>query len=473
MLAFMQLSPIMFVIGLILAFRRPPVHAAAGGAALALLLWFGGAATPFASPTLNAVLEDTLILFASTAAVIAPGLLFVILIERTGANRSLAQWMTNFGWPLSGQILFVVLGFAPMLESMTGFGVSMVATIPMLLTIVGRQTALRLALTGMCIMPWGTLGLATVIGATLAHLGAPQLGGETALTSAAVFVCAALIALYLSGERSVSVYGLAMTAGLVFALLLRAFSLTLGPEIAGVLAGASVAVAAMTWAHLRLNASASFPMAAWPYGVLLAAVLTLKALNLYGGMDLLWVLKGQQVSWKPLSSPGIALMMVNVLLVAKLGMNGLSEAFLARAKRPLLTILFFLLMSQILLKAGFLESVRSALAQLDPTSLAPLVAVLGSLSGYVTGSNVGGNAIVMPSLAIIDVDAVTRTTLAAIQNSAAGHAALGSLPIVALVASIAKADKTAEQDLIRFALGLVLLNTLLVAVAGYALMSFH
>jgi lactate permease len=166
-------------------------------------------------------------------------------------------------------------------------------------------------------------------------------------------------------------------------------------------------------------------------------------------------------------------LLVDLLLVAKLGKSGLSQAFLTRAKRPLLTILFFLLMSQVLLKAGFLQGVGSALAQLDPTSLAAVVAALGSLSGYVTGSNVGGNAIVMPSLAIIDVDTVTRTTLAAIQNSAAGHAALGSLPIVALIASIAKADKTAEQNLIRFALGMVLLNTVLVALAGFALMSFH
>ncbi|MFL1515601.1 L-lactate permease [Pseudomonas prosekii] len=473
MIMFMQLSPVLFVISLILAFRRPPVQAAAGGAGLALVLWLGGAAAPFASPTLSAVIEDTLILFASTAAVIAPGLLFVIFIERTGANRALAQWMTNFGWPLSAQIVFLVLGFAPMLESMTGFGVSMVATIPLLLTLVGRQTALRLALTGMCIMPWGTLGLATVIGAALAHIDAPALGGVTAFTSAPVFICAALIALYLSGQRSPLVYLFGLSSGIVFVLLLHFFSVWIGPEVAGVLSGGTLTLAGIAWVHWRLKSPVVFPLAAWPYATLLAAVLILKGLNLFAGLDLLWVLHGEQVSWKPLSSPGIALLVVDILLAAKLGFGGLNEEFIKRAKRPLLTILFFLLMSQVLLKAGFLTSIRDALAYLDTRSLGPLVAVLGSLSGYVTGSNVGGNAIVMPSLAILNVDGPVLLILSAIQNSAAGHAALGSLPIVALVASIAKADKHAEQSLIRFALGLVLLNTLLVALVGYALLSFQ
>ncbi|MDO5648785.1 L-lactate permease [Paracoccus sp. (in: a-proteobacteria)] len=167
MLALIQVSPILAVLSCLLILRRPPVQAALVGVVLTCALWLMGFGTPEASGIAQAALLDTLVLFASTAFVIAPGLAFVILIERLGINQRLADWVRDLGWSRAQQVAFIVLGLAPLLESMTGFGVSLIATVPLLLSLFPRPAALRMSLTGMAVMPWGTLGLATVIGGAL------------------------------------------------------------------------------------------------------------------------------------------------------------------------------------------------------------------------------------------------------------------------------------------------------------------
>lgn len=118
-------------------------------------------------------------------------------------------------------------------------------------------------------------------------------------------------------------------------------------------------------------------------------------------------------------------------------------------------------MSQLMAKAGFLGSLRTLLAQAHGWKLPALVALLGGIGGYLTGSNVGGNVLMMPALA-----GWGHTVLAAMLNSAGGHAALGSLPMLALLAGLSQLDKAEEQKLNRFALGVVAMNVLPVAAAG-------
>jgi len=77
---------------------------------------------------------------------------------------------------------------------------------------------------------------------------------------------------------------------------------------------------------------------------------------------------------------------------------------------------------------------------------------------------VGGNAIFMPAIALLPESA--RLLLAAVQNSSAGHAALGSISIVMLIVGLAKTQAKEEGELIRFGFALACLNTVLVALAA-------
>jgi lactate permease len=475
MLALFHLSPVLLVTAMLVVLRRPPVHAAIAGTLLVVVLWLAGAADAWHPGSMLAAAKDTAVLFASTAFVIVPGLAFVIYIERLGINLAVSQWVNSLGLRRGDQVVFIVLGLAPLLEAMTGFGVSLIATVPLLLSLFERRAALRIALAGMAIMPWGTLGLASVIGASLAHLDASALAATSALTSAPVFLALGAMSLFLAGVREWRQWRALGACWLLFVGVLYSASRWLGPEMAGVAAGLMTAAAVLSAGLWRLRRSDSergavhWPRKAWPYLVLVVCIVALKLLWTFTAWQDLWVVQGAQVSWKPLASPGLALLLLLVGLAFYTRDRtapdvSVPAALAARAKRPLLTILFFLAMSQMMVKAGFLAGLMQLLAGLSPSAATSLVALLGALSGYMTGSNVGGNAIFMPAIAMLPEP--SRLLLAAVQNSSAGHAALGSLSIVMLILGLAKTQGREESELVRFGFALVCLNTALVALGA-------
>lgn len=358
MLALFHLSPVLLVTAMLVVLRRPPVHAAVAGTLLVIVLWLAGAADAWRLSSMVAAAQDTAVLFASTAFVIVPGLLFVIFIERMGVNLALSQWVRSLGLGRGDQVVLIVLGLAPLLEAMTGFGVSLIATVPLLLSLFERRVALRIALAGMAIMPWGTLGLASVIGASLVHLDASMLASTSALTSAPVFFALSALALYLAGVRDSRGWGALGVFWLLFVGVLYSASRWLGPEVAGVAAGLVTAAAILSVGLWRLRRNDSergpvqWPRQAWPYLVLIVCIVGLKMLWAITSWQEHWVVQGAQVNWKPLASPGLALVMVLIVLGAH-ARNiqswtahdvNLPAALLARAKRPLLTIFFFLAM---------------------------------------------------------------------------------------------------------------------------------
>lgn len=468
-----QISPILLTFTLLLVFRRPPIQAAIAGSVLVGILWLMHYGGPVGNSFVFDVASDTGVLFLSTAAVIAPGLAFVILIERSGANKAMAAWIESLGWSKAEQVVFIVLGLAPLLESMTGFGVSMIATVPLLLALFSRQAALRIALSGMVIMPWGTLGLATIIGAALASVSPTALGQASALVSAPVFLLMGGVALWAAKIKQASAWILLALVWSMFIVILFGVSRILGPEIAGVCAGLSVLCLGLLLAR-RKGSISSWPRIAWPYLLLLGVIIAIKIILMMTGLNESFVVTGKTINWQPLASPGLALGLVLIaMLINKYGSTenqSLAHDWAYRSWKPLATIFFFLLMSQGLLKGGFLIGFQQSLGQLSSIGLAPVTAALAGLSGYLTGSNVGGNAIFMPTIAHLpDTKSIW---LMAIQNSGAGHGALGSLSILALITGLAKSDRQEEQRLIRFGFIVVCLNIILISITGGVLMSY-
>jgi lactate permease len=281
------------------------------------------------------------------------------------------------------------------------------------------------------------------------------------------------LALWLGGLRQISAWILLVVAWALFMAVLYATSGLLGPEMAGVSAGLTVLCVGLLSARRR-GPLRAWPSKAWPYWGLLLAIASIKLVLLVTDLGATIVVTGRAVSWQPLASPGLALAIVLVaILVRGRGTDiarNLGGDWVRRSWKPLATIFFFLLMSQALLKGGFLEGFQAGLAQLYSSTLGPVAAALAGLSGYLTGSNVGGNAIFMPTLAHLPV--AEAEWLAAIQNSGAGHGALGSLSILALITGLAKADRAEEQRLFRFGFAVVLTNTVLVAAMGSVLIAW-
>ena len=173
MTALIGLLPCAVVVIAVLAFRLSTLTAA--GLALttaAIAIWAGSVLIDSEWAQLERALVDALILQLLVGVVIYGGLMFVEVTRRGGTTSALYELIGGAGLNQTRSTILIAIGFGVMIESLTGYGVSMLVTVPLLLRVVTRAQAIILALVGMSLMPWGALSVSALLGAQLAGIPA-------------------------------------------------------------------------------------------------------------------------------------------------------------------------------------------------------------------------------------------------------------------------------------------------------------
>ena len=423
-------------------------------AALAVMHFDRHYALAFSAEDLRAVLILTL----SAALVIVPGQIFNALLQSAHVISAIGAKARAASGSRVKTASLIVFGAAPALESLTGFGVSLFFTVPLLLQLFPAGRALLLSLLGMNIMPWGTLGLSTLIGAQIAGLDFKQLSMMTAATSFAVFpVIGALVALVCRAdcrERFDFLYP--PLAGLMLACALLVSARYAAPELAGVFAGAATALI-LSAARLRALKFRMPQLAQWaqllaPYLTLVALVGASRIPPLHDALQRALRWEGGGIALPVLASPGVTLLISALLfcafstqLRARREMFQLFQLGITRSLRPVGGIFLFVLFAQLHRAGGLFAGIAERAADLQRAEIALAAPLLGMFGGFATGSNVGGNALFMPLQAEIGARFAQEPVFAALQNSASGHAVFLSLPIILLALSIAGDDARARQ----------------------------
>ena len=91
-------------------------------------------------------------------------------ISRGGGLGALGDAIETLSLAPPRVAILIAVGIGVMLESLTGYCVLMLVTVPLLLRITSRGRAFFLALVGMSPMSWGALSIATLLGAEIAGL---------------------------------------------------------------------------------------------------------------------------------------------------------------------------------------------------------------------------------------------------------------------------------------------------------------
>ena len=450
-----SVSPLLFVVILSAWLRRPASTAAwCGVGMVAVLMYSTSSLRPDATRLWEGLGAAGLITLQAIL-VIGPGLYLNALLGRAKAHAALVEWVGRIPMRPLHKRLVIIVGLAPALESLTGFGVSLLVTVPLLLAASDRHTALRQSMLSMNIMPWGTLGLATVLGAQLSGQTLPSLGYVTSLISFGVFPAFALLAAWFSAaphERAMALRDGALV-GSVLSVGLVVMNRLGFNELAGIFAG--LVNAAFGLAVFRTSRAATKPPwnAIKPYVILIALIGAIRLLPFVGVNVGRWAIAAGGVHFAPLTSPGLALLLtITILSRARLSILLLRDT-LSRARKPVFALGGFTLMAQLMVASGMVRIIGEALPASRPEGLGVLSPLLGMLSGYLTGSNVGANALMMTMQAALAHEGKLTLLLSAAQNSAAGHAVFASLPIVLLVLAIAgPGDAQEESDLVRFGL---------------------
>ena len=395
------------------------------------------------------------------------------LLRRAGTIDGIGEVIEAINIPRLKLASIIILGVAPAIESLTGFGVSLFFTVPVLMQLFDLRKALILSLLSMNIMPWGTLALSTLVGSQLTELSFNELSYHTSLMS--FFIFPAIGSLVYSICRKSNIPQLVQIFYPIFIGFLLSFFLifynyydTL--ELAGVYAGVSVSIVGFMLELLILNRKL-FARVKYspkeiltlfsPYIILVILILIsrIETVNFY--LYDIFVVKVNHIRLSVFSNPGTFIILTVICLYISSRKFRRDHVFfldgIKRAFYPVIGIFMFIVFAQIQRSSGILKTLATEGTTLSLTENVFIAPLIGMISGYTTGSNVSGNVLFMSLQTEIGTYFDEKLLFAAVQNSSAGHAVFMSVPIVLLAFSIAQLDKEEASVhrnwLIRRALG--------------------
>ncbi|MDP9412050.1 MAG: L-lactate permease [Actinomycetota bacterium] len=361
------------------------------------------------------------------------GLLLYNLLSAGGAVERVSRFLGRLEPDPVALAAGVVVGVAPFFESVTGFGVAVVISAPILLAAgFSPLKAAVLASWGQCAVPWGALGVGTVIGADLARMDFGTLSNASAFLSLPLFPVYGVAAVALAGgwggvrRRGVQAAGLGLVAGVGTLLT----SLYLVPELSGAVGGlaATAVFVARRWSRVAATPVRSL----LPYGFLLAL---LAGVNGIGAVGAAFARLGPVFV-----GPGLPLLVSGAFaaLVLGLGAGEVGRATRRTAAQWLPTagaVLTFVLAGEVVAGSGA-AALLAAQAQAAGRLYGAISPVLAALGGALTGSNAASNALFMP----LQVEAarglgLSEELTAAVQNVAGSHASLLAPQRVVLAAT--------------------------------------
>lgn len=433
--------------------------AAVGAAVAGAYLWSGLGAGSLAGAFGDGASTSAQVLY-----VLFGGLLLYNILRAGGAVDEVSSFLGRVepdGVPLA---VLVVAGVGPFFESVTGFGVAVVISAPILLAAgFSPLRAAVLAGWGQCAVPWGALGVGTVIGADLSGMTFGELSDMSALLSLPLFVVFALSAATLAGGPR----GLrhswpeAVVLGLAAGLGTLLTSLFLVPELSGAVGGLCATALFVVRRRVRLAGVALPARALAPYALLLALLAGANAGPVAGSLGRLGTV---------FSGPGTPLILSGAFAAALfgIGIKGSGQALRGTLSQWLPTagaVLTFILAGQVVAASGAAGVLASGAASLGP--LYPLAApVFGALGGALAGSNAASNALFMP-LQVESARSLGEPVglVAAVQNVAGSQASLLA-PQRVVLAATATGLTGREGEIVRASLPPVVICLFVLAVLG-------
>ena len=378
--------------------------------------------------------------------IIGGGLWMSQVLQHSGAQADLARWIRDRAGPGIGTVLLIVHGITPFAESMTGFGIGITIGIPLLAHagLPPRKVAL-IGLLGLSTVPWGSMGPGTLIGANMAGLSFYDLGMGSAHYSVLPFVVTGVVAAWLAAAPHERIrawlFGTA-PAGALGTSLVTVLYLGFGGRGRGELSS-SARRCLITYALLL--------------GGVLAATLCIEALGL-------------PPAWRYVASPALWLFVATIWFTGgRLDAQPRLNAWHSWQRVAPVTGLF-ILVGIVMAVSGMAAWLAHALAEGGRIYLG-IGPFVGAVSGFITGSTSGANAMLATTQAeIARALGVDVLAFLSIHNVAAAFLLMASPSKVELAVQLSPPGAVPELRWVQvsvLAVGLVVVSGL--AVCGMLL----
>ncbi|MBO1902433.1 L-lactate permease [Leucobacter weissii] len=457
--------PVLIVIGLLLA-RAQALIAVSAGIVVALVL---SARFPLSGPRFSELAASLGWVTLAVAVIMLGGIVLSNLLDRAGAQGVISDWLNLASGDERRAVLLIGLGVTPFMESMIGWGAGVIVGAPLLMrTGLGATRSCAVALLGLFLCPWGTLGSGFLVIAELGGLPPDVLGRWTALFSLPVILVMGL-AVYLVGigrRGDPRILRECLLVLLSLAAALFAANAWIAPPLAGVLASA-VGIAILLVLARRTGArlpafDARVRRALAPYAVLMVLILLGVAASRIPGLEPAAPLLGNPAPWI------VAALALTPRLLG-LGRAAVGAACARGAAQwwPVFLVTALFLVFGVLLAANGMSAALAAAAVALGDWFSPLIPVLGAVFGYITTSNTATAAVTTPGVLEIARALGIDTGLAVgALTAAAGSAIMASPARIALAVGLStphSADDAAPVDVRRVVRTVVGANLAVVA----------
>ncbi len=372
--------------------------------------------------------------------IIFPSLILYRLLQSSGSLKVLGESITYLVPQRELQVLLLILGLAPFTESVSGFGVGTLLIIPIFqaLNYSLMQSAV-LGMLGQMAVPWGGLALGTSLGAQLTNLDPHWLGANTALITAPLPPMYAVFSLWISGgiQAVRRRWQIAVVTGSLLSFSLWAFSLFPGIELAGILGGIVVIlflifISRKSKVRGSMGSFHELKKAMLPYTILTLLMLASRLiipLKNWLQTHLILSLFTKDFNLPLLYNPGAFLLMTSLLtlIIFKIKKSEFWEILHQSYKKFVpgaIAISCFLCVSSVMQASGMSSELGEVAASVGDYYqwIAPTLAAFG---GWLTGSNVGSNALFSELQEQISLNSgLFLPWLMAAQNAASSHATI-------------------------------------------------
>jgi lactate permease len=120
-----------------------------------------------------------------------------------------------------------------------------------------------------------------------------------------------------------------------------------------------------------------------------------------------------------------------------------------KTKIAISSLFMFILLARIMFESNMVTEISNTLQNWDAGIIKIIILPLfGMISGFITGSNVGGNVLIMNVQQKIGESLGNGLLFSAVQNSSAGHVIFTSLPIIILIMTIANSSFKYKNEII-------------------------
>lgn len=339
------------------------------------------------------------------AVVIFAGMLLANIMQASGAQRVISEYIKSSAHTRARGVLMVTFGMSSFFETSIGFGVGFVATLPLLMSFgYSASRSVMLALLGMVLSPWGVMGQAFVVAEELTELPLQSIGlwGAIAVVPLVVTFAAAILFTAFPRHERLKQAGEFIWMVLPMIIVLCICSQFISVRIAGLLAAFSVIITGFLRGSIQRHQENLVAMKDRGKPMLFASA---PFIALIGGLMVTQAVPMPDIPpWNVVSSPAFWLF-VAAACATSFGKNrATSWQTLRQTSRawfvPGTTVVLYVFMGVILIASGMSSFMASAISASGHAAVATIPGI-SLIAGFVTGSGSAASAMLAPGISAV------------------------------------------------------------------------